>query len=349
MAPKTSKRAPKALAGPAIPPPFSPAPIELLPLLSVFEKQAVYITHIDAHPAWFKQRVFLVPVGLNLSIGLFLAWRAYVQLPWYWALTMSLLGNENHTTIMFSQLSWASLILQVALRSLNFLVDWLLYVVVGPWPMSFFFDSPGSPVSWRWKIGFRDEEIYVRESRGWGALELLGEAEGSTGKAGQDSPYFNTRVLPAVDAKTLREKTGYMLMGKDFDLYFAGMIKATELVDKKDISTDSLRKSVFVWVGSEETGQWTMWDCWRLDEGSEKDARKKIIVFKDRLTAMGKESLFFKWVELIQYESNAPGGFTQERQEATAVKAKKLFEDNGVDFDKFEKEIGGLDGMPGME
>jgi hypothetical protein len=140
-----------------------------------------------------------------------------------------------------------------------------------------------------------------------------------------------------------------MLMDKDFDLDFAAMIRATQLVDKKDISMNSLRKTVFVWVGSEEAGQWAMWDCWKLDEGSETEAREKIILFKDRLTAMGKENLFFKWVELVQYESNSPEGFTQERQIATAEKAKRLFEEQGVDFEAFIKEIGGLGGMPGMD
>jgi len=90
-----------------------------------------------------------------------------------------------------------------------------------------------------------------------------------------------------------------------------------------------------------------MWDCSQLDRGSESEARDKVILFKERLTEMGKENLFFKWVELIQYESNAPGGFTPERQVAAAEKVKKMFADQGVDFEDFSREIGGLDGMPG--
>lgn len=230
----------------------------------------------------------------------------------------------------------------------GFTVDWLLFRIVGPWPWSFFMESPGNPVSWRWTVGFRDEEVYVRVSRGWGAKDLLGAAEGSSGKAGQESPFFKTRILPGVDAKRLREKTGYMLMDGDFDLDFYGMIAATQLLDRKTISIDQLRKSVFVFVGEENSGQWAVWDCSKLDQGSETEARNKVIEFKDRLTAMGKENLFFKWVELIQYESNAPGGFTQERQVAAAEKAKKMFEEQGVDWEAFSKEIGGLDGMPGM-
>jgi hypothetical protein len=92
-----------------------------------------------------------------------------------------------------------------------------------------------------------------------------------------------------------------------------------------------------------------MWDCGQLDEGSETDARNKVLEFKERLTAMGKESLFFKWVELVQYESNAPGGFTPERQVEAAEKVKRLFQDHGVDWDTFSSEIGGLDGLPGMQ
>ena len=64
---------------------------------------------------------------------------------------------------------------------------------------------------------------------------------------------------------------------------------------------------------------------------------------------MGKESLFFRWIEIVQYESSQPGGFTPERQVLAAEKAKQLFAENGVDFDEFIKSTGGLEGMPGME
>ncbi|KAH7139108.1 hypothetical protein B0J11DRAFT_35506 [Dendryphion nanum] len=349
MAPKITKRAPKASSTPSIPAPFVPAPTELLPLLATLDEDSVYITHIDSHPGWFKRRVFLVPVGLNLTIALILLWRLYAAGPWYWALIMSFLGNHNETTIVYASTKWFDLIRKVLWRSTIFMFDFVLFRVVGPWPWSFFFESGGNPVGWRITIGFRDEEVYIRESRGWGAKDLLGEAEGSTGKAGGDSPFFKTRILPAVDQKRLKEKTGYMLMDENFDLAFGAMVTATELLDKKTATIDQLRTSVFVWVGSEENGQWAVWDCYKLDEGSETEAREKVLLFKDRLTAMGKESLFFRWVELIQYESNHPGGFTPERQVETANKAKKLFEDQGIDFDKFINEIGGLGGMPGMD
>jgi hypothetical protein len=348
---KATKRATKALPAAVVPmpEPFEAAPSALAPLLDTFDRDTVYITHIDRHPAPFKRRVFLVPVGLNAVLSALLLWRAYAAYPFYCNILLSFFGHPNETTIYYATTAWRALIKQVTWRMVVFLFDWLLFTIVGPWPWTFFLESGGNPVSWRINTGFRDNEVYVRRSRGWGAKDLLGEAEGASGKAGGDSPFFKTRILPAVDMTRLREKTGYLLMDANFDLDFGAMIAATQFVDQKTLSTEDLRTNVIVWVGSETKGQWAVWNCGRLDEGAETEARQKIVLFKDRLTALGKESLFFKWVELVQFESSAPGGFTTERQSATAEKAKKLFEDEGVDFDTFIQDIGGLDGMPGMD
>ncbi|KAF2644699.1 hypothetical protein P280DRAFT_465979 [Massarina eburnea CBS 473.64] len=345
---KASKKASKAAPKPSIPDPFEPAPPALYPLLETFDIRSVYITHIDKQPAELKKHVFYVPVALNVVLTAILLLRVYYAYPLYWKLLMSILGNANETTLYWTSTPPRTLITSILYRMCVFTFDFLLFRVVGPWPWTFFLEIPGNPVTWRWTIGFREEEVYVRESRGWGAEDLLGAAKGASGKAGGESPFFNTRILPAVDMQRLRAKTGYLLMDKDFDLFFGGMITATQLVDRKEITMDQLRTSVFVWVGNEEEGEWAVWNCGQLDEASETEARRKIVQFKDRLTLMGKESLFFKWVELVQYESNAPEGFTYERQAATAEKAKLMFAAEGVDFEKFLQEMGGLGGMPGM-
>ncbi|KAH9877281.1 hypothetical protein IAQ61_002645 [Plenodomus lingam] len=351
MPPKGKQRALAATKPTAksIPSPFTPAPSELSTLLSTFDPSAVYLIHTDVLPAAHKKSIFIVPVILNLFFSLVLPWRAYFAIPYYWALILSFLGNPNETTIYYDRTPWGALVGKVMKRMLVFLADFMLFRIVAPWPWTFFAESPGNPASWRWNVGFRDEEIYVRQSRGWGAADLLGAAEGASGKAGEDSPFFKTRILPAVDKERLRQKTGYLLMDANFDLDFYGMIAATQLVDRKDMTMDYLKKSVFVCICDKkgEEGQWAMWDCSKLDQGSETEARDKVILFKDKLTEMGKESLFFKWVELIQYESSAPGGFTEERQIAAAEKAKKMFKDEGVDFEEFTKDIGGMEGMPG--
>lgn len=262
------------------------------------------------------------------------------------------MGNHNETTIYWDKTPWGEMIWKVTKRMLSFMLDFLLFRIVAPWPWSFFLEMPGNPVWWRWKVGFRDEEVYIRQSRGWGSEDLLGKGEGGSGKAGEESPYWKTRILPAVDSQRLREKSGYLLMDADFDLDFYGMIAATQLLDRKIISASTLRKAVFVYVGdltsAVENGQWAIWDCSEAEsQDSEAEARNKLLIFKDKLTAMGKESLFFKWVELIQYESNAPGGFTQEKQEETAEKTKRMFEAEGVDWEAFSTFIGGS--MPGLD
>lgn len=345
---KASKKAAKPSA-PRIPDPFEPAPSSLEPLLSTFDIDTVYITHIDKHPASFKKSVFYVPVGMNLFLAGLLLLRAYYAAPLYWKLLMSVLNNHNETTLTWDSSPMGEILKAIAWRMAMFLFDFMLFRVVGPWPLSFFLEWPGNPVLWRFRVGFRDQEVYVRESRGWGAEDLLGAAEGSSGKSGSESPFFKTRILPAVDIHRLRAKTGYMLMDKDFDLNFGCMIAATELLDKKDVSLEELNTSVFVWVGNEEGGQWAVWNCGKLDDGAETEARQKIVMFKDRLTLMGKESLFFKWVELVQFESSAPGGFTAEKQASTAEKTKRMFEAEGIDFEQFSAEIGGFGGMPGMD
>jgi len=351
MGKPTKRVGSEPLKTPPIPAPFSPAPAELRPFLETLSESTVYITHLDVAPRSFKRRIFAVPVALNLTISILLFWRAYIQLPYYLLIIQSFFGEANESTIYFQGLSWGQLFWAIVKRGTTFVIDWILFRIVGPWPYTFFFESAdkgGNPARWRWKVGFRDEEIYVRSSRGWGKEELVGrEAK----RKGEDSPFFRTKVLPALDKQRLREKTGYMLMDGDWDLEFAAMVEATELIDQGQVDLDMLRKSVFVYVGEGEhgNGQWVVWDCWKLDEGSETEARKKIVLFKDKLTAMGKENLFFKWVELVQYESSTPGGFTYERQRATAEKAKAMFEEQGIDFERFVREVGGLDGLPGME
>lgn len=346
--PSASKRSPVSKATlptpatPAAPPPFSPAPSNLSPFLSGLNKSQVYITHIDRHPAAFKKRVFSVPVILNVVILLLLLWRVYAIYPTYLSLLFSVLGYSTPTSVDPTSRTWAQLAWIVAKRAFTFLLDFLLVRFIWSWPLTFFLERPANPVTWRWSVGFRDAEIYVRESRGWGAEDLL-----NANKKGPENPFFKVRILPAVDRTFVRSKTGYLMMGKDWDLDFAGMARAHKLLDGKEIPMESFEKSVWVYAG-DEVG-WCVWECWKLDEGAEEEGRRKIVEFKDRLTKMGKENLFFRWVELVQYESSQPGGFTKERQQHTVNQARKLFEEQGIDFEEFVRASGGVKELPGME
>ena len=336
-----------------IPPPFAPASTTLVPLLNTFDKSKVYIIHIDRHPASFKRRIFAVPVLLNATIVALLCWRAYAALPTYLSLIFKILGErkkENEIIVdpkTGQTRSFGSLVQVVFLRTFMLAFDYFLYAIVWPWPVSFFAESPANPLLWRWHVGFRADEIYVRVSRGWGAEDLLPPARSSTTKAGGESPFFKVRILPAVD-RTFMQKTGYLMMGKDWDLDFAAIIEATELVDKKTIALADLEKKVVVWSGNPDgsSGKWAVWDIHRLDEGAEDDSRRKIVEFRDRLVAMGKETLFFRWVEIIQYESTRPEGFSEER---AASQVAELFAEHGVDFEEFARSVGGLGAMSSVQ
>ena len=188
------------------PAPFTIPPPELEPFLEHLDITHVYVTHVDRFPVKFKRRIFTVPVLLNLSIFLLLAWRAYAIVPVYWAQAQSMLGHVTSQTVDTASSTKTQLAWLVLRRGFNFMLDFVLVTIIFPWPMTFFFESPANPVSWRWRIGVRDEEIIVRESRKWGTKELM---EGV--KTGEESPFFKTRVLPGIDKRFVRTKTGYML------------------------------------------------------------------------------------------------------------------------------------------
>jgi len=123
-------------------------------------------------------------------------------------------------------------------------------------------------------------------------------------------------------------------------------VHAHGLLDEGGLTLKDFEKSVFAY--SEEHG-WLCWQVWKLDEeGAEEDTRKRIVALKDKLTAMGRENLFFRWIEIVQYESSS-GDFTPERQRATLKKVEKAFDEQGVNFKELVESVGGMEGMPGTE
>ncbi len=62
---------------------------------------------------------------------------------------------------------------------------------------------------------------------------------------------------------------------------------------------------------------------------------------------MGKEDLFFRMIELVQYEGSTPDGFSPKRQAQTLEKIKQLFANQSLDFEKTVNELGiAVPGMP---
>ena len=271
-------------------------------------------------------------------------------------------------------------------RSGLFLLDFALFRGVGGWPWEFLFgvkEDGGSSAMWRWNVRFREREIVVRRSRRWDQA-LLSPQTGTVGGEGElergmrewasdgekverdQDNIMRDRIMPAISPTWVKTKTGYLMMDKSWDLDFGGMITAHELIATSSNSPpaenklaskaeppftfDTFRTQVLIY---EDGKGWLIWPVWKLEEregGKQNSQRQKIVQMKENLTAIGKENLFFRWVEMVQFESSAEGGFTVERQQHAVKKARELFESQGVDFEEFWAAIdGGVEGMMGME
>lgn len=175
----------------------------------------------------------------------------------------------------------------------------------------------------------------MRRSRDWHAV--LGDVVEE-----RDSNKIFTGYVTQATAPMLQEqKTGYLLMNNNWDLDWQLMVKAHKMVDKKEAALDVFRNAVLVY--HQDYG-WLSYDLNLGVSTEEEKKRRQVFAFRDALSSMGKEDLFYRWVEIVQFEATQPGGFGPEKQEAAAKKIRELFEGQGVDFDKLWKDTIGEDG-----
>lgn len=343
MAPskRTGKLSKAAAPGKSVngapPAPFKKPPEVLKAFIAGLSEKHVYITHIDAKPAAFKRKLFLVPIAMNISVAALFLLRMWWILPWYWSLTLSFLGYPNETSFNNEDATWSELFWEIGTRGLTMFVDFLFFVFVWPWPVEFVAgQAHGNPTRWRWNVGFRDKEIYVRRSRpDWD--QVLGDIFKD-----EDTRKILFAYIRAATSPLLQEqKTGYLLMNAQWDLDWNSMVHAHALVDKKDIALDAFKNIVL--VHHQDYG-WLCYDLKGVAEAGEDDKRRQVFAFRDALTAMGKEDLFYRWVEMVQYEATQPGGFGPDEQEAAAKRIRDMFEEQGIDFDGVWKDAVGEDG-----
>ena len=337
MAKQATPKRPKQPTAPLIPTPFTTPSPTLSPFLEQLDPSLVYITHIDVTPPETKKSIFLIPVLLNASIAALLLWRLYAAAPVYWAIAQALVGYQSSAYINVLQTSRSQQIWVLAKRVLMFAIDFLVFRFIGPWPTTFFLEQPANPVTWRWKLGFREKEVVVRVSRGWGTEDLMKGV-----RQGEENAFFKTRIMPAIDRVVMR-KTGYLLMDKSWDLDFQLMLDAHTLLKDETIKMEALDKLVLAYM--DEGIGWVVWR-WESESDVIEDRRKKVVLFKEKLTKMGKEGLFWKWMEIVEDERDADGGFTAERQEKVAGRVQREFEKEGVDFEGLTESVGGLDELP---
>ncbi|KAM0322439.1 hypothetical protein ACHAQA_009506 [Verticillium albo-atrum] len=338
MAPKVKavrSRAKAPAADPSVPPaPFKKPPEVLQPFFEHLNPKHVYITHIDLKPVDFKRKIFLVPVGMNVIVVLLFVLRMWYILPWYWLLLQSGLGNVNETTFPAATSTWGQIVWEVVKRGAGFSLDLVLVIFVWPWPVEFALGrTHGNPLRWRRQVGFRDKEIYVRRSRDWD------RKVGDVFKNPEGKGALLALVRQATAPMLQHEKTGYLTMNGEWDLDWEAMVQAHAMVDRKDIAIDAFRSVVL--VHHVEFGWMALVQLKEEEQIDER--RQQVFEFRDALAAVGKEDLFFRWIEIVQFESTQPGGFGPEKQVDAAKKIRELFAKEGIDFDEFWKESVGED------
>ena len=340
QAERRGTKSPKSNTKSKTPAPYAPAPASLAPFYDTLDPSHIYIVHVDRHPRAFKARIFAVPVLMNILFAASLVWRLRVILPWYYQLLLAVWGYDNELNVDLAGAGLWRINAALWGRALVFLLDFALARFVAPWPWDFFAKPGNNPTLWRTRVGFRDAEIAVRRSRKWdrdlSANWLSEEADGKV---------YAERIMPAVDRKWVRAKSAYMMLDKSWDLDWRGMITAHALVDPGTVKLQEFEKTVL--VHTDEHG-WLAWQLWKLDEPADDGGRQKIQAMRDNLKARGKEELFYRWIELLQFETSQPDGFTDERQAKAMRDTRELFSKHGVDFNDVWTEVGGGKGLPGM-
>jgi hypothetical protein len=329
------------------PPPFE-LPSEKLSshFLSTLPQDHVYIVHVDTTLSAFKRQVFIVPICINIVLSCLLVWRACYALPMYLDLINGALGHSSPTVVNVKGSTRSQLVSVTISRTLMLLGDYLLYAWLGHWPWRFVLGVAAtrysSPVKWRRALGFQEREVIVRQSRSW--VKSL-----RSDWTIDDELTLKHKIMPALEKKSL-DKTGYSLEDKNWTLDFRAMIDAHSSILSGNLSLADFDKAVLVHYPPSNGlhGGWMVWHVSRADEPRTAEQRDRLVRFKDKLTAMGHEDLFFRWVELVQHESNTPGGFTPGRQAAAMREAKGMFSERGIDFARFWQDVGGTDGMPGL-
>ena len=331
------------------PSPFQHVPSSLQKLASTLPTTHLYLFHLDHTAPSLKQRVFLVPVFLNLIISLLLCVRIYYAAPVYFEQILTILGYDTYYKVEPSSMTVPDLMSTVGVRTALLMVDYAIFGLLGSWPWQFLFGNKlnryTGPLSWRWTLGIRDTEVIVRRSRQWDTTLGFEDEEGKKWSS-DDELTLKLKIEPAM-RDALMSKTGYLLLDKDWDLDFEAMIDTHQLVEENVLDFKDVDQIVLVHYQK----QWLIWRTKPTEEGARVDsiADSKLRTFKDKLTQQGQEGVFYRWIEIVQYESSLPGGFTQGRQAEAMRELRRLLEERRVDYAKFWEEIGGQKGVPGLE
>ncbi|KKY26752.1 hypothetical protein UCRPC4_g01443 [Phaeomoniella chlamydospora] len=331
--PKVSKSA----ALPAtnqIPKSFVQAPEKFAPFLDSLPKDGFYLTHIDRTSKEEKRQLFMGPALLNLGFTILLAARVYYAVPQYISLLSVFLGFDSEARVDTEKIPAFDLASLLLRRSGILIFDYALYTLLGKWIVRFITEE----TSWRWSIGFRPEEIVVRVSKRWHkGLSVKWSPE--------DERQIGEKVSSAFSFARL-QKSALQLVDASFVLETNAMVLATDLVDEGKLDLSDFDRAVFFHYPL--AGGWILW-CLAEPPSISKDQDDNLSRLRKNLTSKGKEDLFYRYVEIVQYEASRPGDFAVGYQRRAWEEAKKAFASQGVDLNEVKKEMGGGKSMPFFE
>jgi hypothetical protein len=352
-APGSSTTPKSASATPSGPPtPFQYAPTSLRPFLSTLPTDHIYLVHLDKTPPSLKKRVFAVPIVLNLLITIGLCVRVYFAVPVYLEQIITIFGYDTRYKVDTAKAGVGEIMNELFSRTFLLMVDFAIFGLIGSWPREFVFGSrllrSTGPLQWRMTLGFRDTEIIVRRGRTWDTPLLVGEDRdmAKTWKVDEELT-MKVKIDPAMRPDYIA-KTGYLLLDRDWDLDFKAMLDAHRLVEKGTIRLEELENLALVHYQK----QWLIWKVREVvgpNPATTGPADSAVDAFRSKLSELGAEDAFFRWIEVVQFETSQPGGFTEGRQAEAIRELRQRLEKKGIDFASFWKDIGGQSGLPGFD
>ncbi|KAK5102212.1 hypothetical protein LTR70_004515 [Exophiala xenobiotica] len=324
------------------PSPFEPAHAALLPLAKSLPRDHVFVIHPEQTPPALRRQAFIVPVLLNLIISAGLCWRLYRAVPVYLEQLITILGYETSWTVTPKNLAWGDLINILGSRTILLAIDYVIFGILGRWPYEFLFGDS------------RPKEPVVRRGRKWDVPIFLDEEERK--KQAKPSDTWTREEELAVytkctDAlrKSQTSKNALSLLDKDWDLDYRAMVDSTELIDQTELSLDDVDHVVLVpWQG-----KWYSWYPHKvkatdghIDPIPERDERLES--FKKHLIQLGCEDVFYRWIEIVQYETSQPARFTQTKRNEAEQELRRMLRSRKKDDEAFVQAVGGLQNVPGL-
>lgn len=321
--------------------PFQVVLPELERICDILDKDKIYISHIDETPIDLKRRVFMVPVWMNAFFALGLLVRLYYAIPFYCSFIISYFGRQGDPWIEADKLQWLEFMSLVISRLAIVAFDMFLSTKVISWPVAFCFGAPASPVNWRMAVGFQEKEIIIRRSRSF-------HEDFKSSRTTNDLLTVKIFATEALDNQSIQKTAYTMIADKRWDLDFAAMIEAHEVLAKsKGLSISWLDRKVLAHNSRDDR-----WQIWHLDGKSQEmplPEHDNVARLEKYLRQKRRETLFYRYIELVQYETSLSDANTHKRRHAMIQQLEEEFAKAQLNFKTVVEDIGGLQNMPGFE